>query len=119
MAVQTITVNDFKRGDTPTFRFNFSDPYEGFDWTGITVDCAMTDVQAPEDNTGAAAVRLNQTITVGVDGVAYYEMTLTVTESKALDPGATYVVEAQLKQGGTLVVTPLTVKVKVVQDYII
>lgn len=115
---QTITLPDFKRGDTPTFRFNFTDPYVGFDWSAITLDCALTDETAPTTNAGANAIRLNQTLQTDADG-AYYEFTLTVAESKALTPGGSYMAECQLKQGSTSVATPVTAKVKVLQDYII
>lgn len=115
---QVVTLDPFKRGDTPTFRFSYSNPYAGFDWSGVTLDAAMTDVSAPSDNTGAAAVRLNQTLTPDAQG-AYYEFTLTTTESNALSVGTTYNVECQLKQGGTSVATPATAKVKVLQDYVI
>lgn len=115
---QIVTLDPFKRGDTPTFRFTFSNPYAGFDWSGITLDGAMTSIQAPDDNTGAAAVRLNQSLTTNATG-AYYQFTLTIAESKALTIGAQYTVECQLKQGGTTVATPATAKVKVLQDYVI
>jgi hypothetical protein len=114
----TVTLNPFKRGDTPTFRFEFSNPYTGFDWSGITADCAMTDIENPNDNTGAAATRLNQPLQTSSTG-AYYEFTLTIVESKALAVETQYKVEIQLKQGTTVVVTPVTANVKVLQDYII
>lgn len=114
---KTVTVDPFKRGDTPTFRFSFTNPYAGFDWSLITLDAAMTDVQSPSDNTGAAVLRTNQTLTTDTDG-AHYDFTPTITESKALSV-TDYRIEAQLKQGGTTVATPATVKVKVLQDYII
>lgn len=118
MAASTvISVESFKRGDTPTFRFSFSNPYAGFDWSGISLDGAMTNVQAPSDNTGAAALRSNQALVTDSNG-AHYDFTLTVVESKALIVGD-YKVEVQLKQGTTTVTTPVTVKVKVLQDYII
>ena len=113
----TVTLNSFKLGDTPTFSFQFTNPYIGFDWSVITLDGAMTDVVAPVDNTGAAAVRLTQSLITNSTG-AYYNFTLTPTESNALTAGATYNVEVQLKQGGISVVTPVTAKVKVLQDYV-
>lgn len=114
----TVTLDPFKRGDTPTFYFSFSNPYVGFDWSGITLDGAMTSVQAPADNTGAAALRLNQSLVTDAQG-AHYQFTLTVAESKALTVGAQYEVECQLKQGTTSVATPATAKVKVLQDYVV
>lgn len=114
----SVTLDPFKRGDTPTFLFSFSNPYVGFNWSGITLDVAMTSVIAPADNTGAAAVRLNQSLTTDAQG-AHYQFTLTVTESKALTVSAQYKVEAQLKQGVTSVATPATATVKVLQDWII
>lgn len=114
----TVQLDSFKRGDTPTFLFSFSNPYPGFNWGSITLDAAMTDVTSPNDNTGAAAVRLNQTLTTNAQG-AYYQFTLTVAESKALTVGAKYNVECQLKQGSTSVATPATATVKVLQDYVV
>lgn len=111
-------IDPFKRGDTPVIRFEFESPSSGFDWTGTTLDVAMTDVAQPADNSGAAALRLAQTLTPQTGGV-YYEFLLTVAESKALTPGAKYNVEAQLKQGADSVVTPVTLTVKILQDYII
>jgi hydrogenase maturation factor HypF (carbamoyltransferase family) len=78
----------------------------------------LTDVQAPADNSGADAVRLNQPLQTNANG-AYYEFTLTIAESKSLTVGATYMAEVQLKQSGTVVVTPVTGKTKVLQDYIV
>jgi len=113
----TVSVDSFKRGDTPTFRFSFSNPYAGFDWSGVTLDAAMTNIEAPENNLGAAVLRLNASLTTDSQG-AHYDFTPTIVESKALIVGD-YKIEAQLKQGGTTVATPVTVKVKVLQDYVI
>ena len=115
---QTVALDPFKRGDTPTFRFSFSNPYVGFDWTTVTLDGAMTSVIAPADNTGAAAIRTSQTLVTDAQG-AHYDFTLTIAESKALTVSSQYNVECQLKQSGTSVSTPVTAKVKVLQDYVI
>jgi hypothetical protein len=112
-----ITLNPFKRGDTPNFYFAFTNPYDGFDWSGVTVDAAMTAVVAPTDNTGAAATRIGQPLVTDANG-AHFEFILTPTESNALVIG-NYVVEVQLKESGTQVATPVTAKVKVLQDYVI
>jgi len=112
-----VELDPFKRGDTANFQFSFSNPYVGFNWSTVTLDGAMTDVSAPTDNTGAGAVRLNQVLTTNAQG-AYYNFTLTPTESKALDI-ATYKVECQIKQGGIAVATPTTAKVQVLQDYVV
>jgi hypothetical protein len=114
----TVQLDPFKRGDTPTFDFSYSNPYVGFDWSGITLDAAMTDLTAPADNTGAAATRLAQSMVVDSQG-AHYNFTLTVAESKLLVVGAKYFIEAQLKQGTTSVATPATATVKVLQDYVV
>lgn len=117
MANTVKSLDAFKRGDTPTFRFEFTNPYSGFDWSGVSLDAAMTSASAPNDNTGAGATRLNEALSISTTG-AYYEFTLTITESKALTPNTDYFIEAQLKSGA-LTVTPVTVKVKVLQDYVI
>lgn len=114
----TVNLSPFKRGDTPTFRFQYSNPYAGFDWTSITLDAAMTDVEAPQNNTAAAAVRTDQVLTTDSQG-AYYDFTITILESKALTVGANYNVECQLKQSGVSVATPATAKVKILQDYVV
>lgn len=110
-------LDDLKRGDTAAWRLEFLDPYEGFDWDGVTVDVAMTNEKEPTDNSGAAATRLAQGVTVSDTG-AYYVFTLAEEESKSLEPKKDYIVEAQLRKSGT-VFTPLTLKVKVLQDYVI
>lgn len=115
---ELVKLDSFKRGDTPTFRFGFSDPYPEYDWSGTTIDCTLTSVITPNDNAGAAALRLAQALTDDPNGV-HYAFTLTVIESKALTVGATYKVEAQLKQGSDMVATPVTATVKVIQDYVI
>lgn len=114
----TTDLDPFKRGDTAGFKFHFSNPYVGFDWSAITCDAAITAVQSPTDNTGAVAVRLNQPLIVDDTG-AYYLLQLTVAEAKALVVGATYNTECQLKQGSLYVATPATGVVKALQDYII
>ena len=113
-----VSLDPFKRGDTANFRFQFSNPYIGFDWTSITLDGAMTTIDAPSDNTGAAAVRVGQTLVTDAQG-AHYDFSLTVTESKSLIVDSQYNVECQLKQGATSVATPATGRVKVIQDYVI
>lgn len=110
-------LESFKRGDTPTFRFEFTSPYDGFDWTTITVDAAFTAVEFPTNNSGAAALRLDQPVVEFPTG-AYFEFTLTPTESNALKTETEYKVEAKLKSE-SVVVTPVTCKVRVLQDYII
>jgi len=117
--LKVIQYDPFKRGDTPVFAFQFTPPFDGFDWTTITADIAMTDVSNPVDNTGAAMVRLNQALTVDVSNVASVSAQPTVLESKALTPEAEYKVEIQLKEGSNNVATPITGSVKIVQDYII
>ena len=114
----TVDLKPFKKGDTPTFQLFFKNPSPDFNWAGITIDVAMTDVQAPTTNAGAAAIRLGQSLQVGNGGV-FYDFLLTVAESKALEVGAQYFVEGQLKQGTDIVVTPVTAKVKILQDYIV
>ena len=114
----TVELDPFKRGDTPTFYFSFSNPSVGFDWSTITLDAALTDDTAPTSNSDAAAIRTNQTLTTDSQG-AHYAFTITTTESKALTVGSTYFAEVQLKQSGTSVATPITCKVKVLQDYVI
>jgi len=117
--LKVIQYDPFKKGDTPVFAFQFTPPYVGFDWTTITADIAMTDVSNPSDNTGAAFVRLNQTLTPDVDNIATVSAQPTVLESKALSADTEYKVEIQLKEGSDNVATPITGKVTVVQDYII
>lgn len=119
MALNVVAQLDpFKRGDTANFRFAFSNPYVGFDWTTVSIDGAMTAVDAPSDNSGAVAVRLSQPVVVDAQG-SHYDFTLTVAEAKALVVDAQYNVECQLKQGATSVATPATGRVKVIQDYVI
>lgn len=108
-----------KRGDTPTFMFRYSAPFVGFDWSTVLADFAMTDVNAPNDNTGAGVLRTNVVLTTDSDNKATLTVTPTIAESKALTPSTKYFVEAQLKQSGTLVTTPITGTIKVLQDYII
>lgn len=119
MANKTITYDPFKRGDTPVFLFVYSPPIVGFDWTGITVDLAMTDVEDPLNNAGAAVYRANQTLSIDASNNASVSMQPTVAESKALSPDTNYKVEAQLKSGGDNVTTPVTGTVKILQDYVI
>ena len=110
-------LTDLKRGDTAVWRLDFVEPYEGFGWAGVTVDVALTNIKEPADNEGAAATRMAQTVTTSDTG-AYYVMTLTEEESKALKPNTTYILEAQLRKDN-LVFTPFTAEVKVLQDYVI
>ena len=117
--LKVIQYDPFKKGDTPVFAFQFTPPYEGFDWDTITADIAMTDVSNPVDNVGAAMVRLNQVLTTDVNNIATVSAQLTVAESKALTAETEYKVEIQLKEGGTNVATPITGKVTIVQDYIV
>jgi hypothetical protein len=120
MATQVITYDPFKRGDTAAFTFEFTEPYEGFDWSTVTIDSSMTAVEAPSDNSGAAAIRLNQSLTTDASNTASYTLQLSVSESKSLVPDSTYNVEAQLKESsGTFVTTPITGQVTIVQDYVI
>lgn len=109
----------FKRGDTPQFGFVYTPPFVGFVWTSILVDAAITSVDAPNDNTGASVVRLNQTLTINADNTASFSFGPTIAESKLLTPGSTYKVEVQLKESGVNVATPITGQVDVVQDYVI
>lgn len=118
MALKVITRQPFKRGDTACFLYNFTAPSTGYDWSGVTVDCALTSQDAPSDNTGAAAIRTSQPLTVNADGSASYSFQLTVTESKALVPGTSYIDECQLKQG-VYATTAVTGKTTVAQDYVI
>lgn len=120
MANQKITYDAFKRGDTPVFQFNYTPPSSSFSWTGITADLAITDVEDPANNTGAAAYTADVALTINADNSATVSIQPTVAESKALTPGTTYQVEAQLKDvGGTNVTTPVTGTVKILQDYVI
>lgn len=114
----TVELKPSKKGDTPTFLFAFKNPSPDFDWTGITLDCVMTDVQAPTTNTGAAAIRLDRPLEPTSTG-AEYPFLLTVEEANKLVVGNTYHIEAQLKQDGTIVVTPVTARIKITQDYIV
>ena len=117
--LKVIQYDPFKKGDTPVFAFQFTPPYEGFDWDTITADIAMTDVSNPVNNVGAAMVRLDQDLTVDVNNIATVSAQLTVIESKALTADTEYKVEVQLKEGSTNVATPITGKVTIVQDYIV
>lgn len=120
MANKTIKYDSFKRGDTPVFEFVYSPPTSDFDWSGIVADIAMTEIEAPDNNTGAAVYRANVALTVDGDNKASLSMQPTVFESKALTAGATYKVEAQLKDsGGSNVTTPITGLVNILQDYVI
>lgn len=120
MAVKKIKYDPFKRGDTPMFAFVLKPPIVGWDWIGIIADCAITNVAAPSDNTGAGVLRLNQMLTVNPDNTASFNVQPTVAESKALTAGATYNVEVQLKSDSdTHVATASTGTVLVLQDYVI
>ncbi|RYF61372.1 MAG: hypothetical protein EOO27_02365 [Comamonadaceae bacterium] len=120
MANKVIKYDSFKRGETPTFYFDCSQPYEGFSWTGITGTIVLTNLQSPNDNTGAGVKR--ESINPSVDpatNIATYSMKPTVEESKALLPNITYKVELKLMEGTENVVKPITGEVKVIQDYAI
>lgn len=117
--LKPIKRSPFKRGDTVVFQYDFDPPYVGYDWSNVQLDCAFTDVAAPQNNTGAAATRLNQSLTVNPDGSASFVFQLTHAESLALTAGATYRDECQLKENGTNYLTPITGEVVVKQDYII
>jgi hypothetical protein len=120
MTLRTIKYDSFKRGDTPVFGYTFTAPVDGFVWTGITADFAITDVESPSNNSGAAVVRTNETLTVNSDGSASLSLQPTVEESNAFSPDTEYNVELQLKDsGGSNVATVITGLVKIVQDYII
>jgi predicted membrane-bound spermidine synthase len=120
MATKTVKYDSFKRGDTPIFEFVYSPPYVGFSWTGIVADIAMTDVEDPANNSGAAIYRTAVALTIDGDNNATLSMQPTVAESKALTPEAVYNVEAQLRDAGdTYVTTPVTGTVKIEQDYVI
>lgn len=117
---KTIKYDSFKRGDTPVFVFQFTEPYDGFNWSGITADFAMTKENAPSNNTGASVVRTNVSLTIDGDNNASVTVQSTVNESNALTPNTLYHVEVQLKGNtGTNVATAVTGQVLVVQDYII
>jgi hypothetical protein len=118
MSLKIIKRDSFKRGDTAAFIYQFTQPYAGFNWATVTVDCALTSVEAPTDNS-AAITRLAQTLTVDSSNTASYTFQLTPAESKALIPGTTYIDECQLKQGSTYVTTPVTGSTKIAQDYVI
>lgn len=119
MATKVIKRDEFKRGDTAGFMYVFTEPYAGYDWTNVTIDCSFTAVEAPNDNTGAAATRIDQVLVVDSSNTASYLFQLTETESQSLIPGATYKDECQLKENGTYKITPVTGQTKIVQDYII
>ena len=120
MAGLTVIKRDpFKRGDTPVFRYEFEPPYVGYDWSTVLLDCALTSVDEPTDNAAAAAVRLNQALTVNPDGTAYYLFQLTHAESLTLVPDDTYRDECQLKEGGTNYLTPIQGETVIAQDYVI
>lgn len=115
-----VKLESFKKGDTPIFGFEFDPEDTTFDWTGYTIDCALTSVEAPTDNSGAGASRIGQPLVVDASKVATYDFQLTELESKALAADGEYRIEAQLKDAGSVNVgTPITGKIKVEQDYII
>lgn len=116
---KVIKYASMKRGDTPVFGFQFLKPYDGFNWSVVTADIAMTAEAAPTTNAGAAMLRIGQGLTVDSEGNATVTAQPTPTESQALKPGIEYTVEVQLKQGTTNVTTPVTGKIKVEQDFII
>jgi hypothetical protein len=116
---KTIKRDPFKRGDTVVFVYEFTEPYDGFDWSTVTIDCSLTAVAAPTDNTGAAAVRTGETLDVDTDNTASYSFQLTEEESASLVPGTKYKDECQLRQSGDYLVTPITGETLVKQDYVI
>jgi len=118
-ALKVIKRDPFKRVDTVCFQYLFDPPYVGYDWSVVLLDCAFTNVTAPADNTGAAAVRTNQILTINTDGSAYYLFQLTHAESLALIPGNTYNDECQLKESGTNYLTPIQGQTVISQDYVI
>lgn len=120
MAGLKVTKRDpFKRGDTVCFMYVFDPPYVGYNWSAVQLDCALTMDSSPTANTSAAAVRLNQALTVNPDGSAQYLFQLTHAESSALIPDKTYIDECQLKESGTNYLTPIQGQTVVSQDYII
>ena len=119
MALKIINRPSFYRGDTAAITYKFTEPYSGVDWSGITVDCTLTSVTAPTDNSGAAAIRTAQAVTVNSDNSAYYTFQLTIAESNALVPGTTYIDQCQLKQSGLYVSTAVTGQTKIAQDFVI
>lgn len=118
-ALKIIKRDPFKRGDTVGFMYLFQPPFVGYSWSAVQISCALTDVAAPTDNSGAAATRLNQALTVNSDGSAQFLFQLTHAESLALTPGATYQDECQLIESGTNYLTPIQGQSVVTQDYII
>lgn len=120
MASRPIKRDSFKRGDTANFTYEFTAPYVGYNWSNVLVDCTFTSVDAPSDNTGAAAVRTGQALSVDANNIASYSFQLTAAESNALIPDTTYKDECQLKESsGLYVTTPVTGQTKVEQDYVI
>lgn len=117
--IKPIKRDAFKRGDTQCFTYEFTEPYDGFDWSTVKVNCSFTNVSAPANNAGAAATRLNQSLVVDSDNVATYVFQLTRAESLTLVPGSTYVDECELKENDTYFITPITGESEIVQDYII
>jgi len=118
MSLRIIKRDSFKRGDTASFIYQFTQPYIGFDWSVVTIDCSLTSNTAPTDNTGAI-IRLAQTLTVDVSNTASYTFQLIPAEAATLVPGTTYTDECQLKQGTTYVTTPVTGQTKIAQDFVI
>lgn len=121
MATKQIQYESFKRGDTPTFRFDLEPPTDqpAYDWSGTTADMSITRIENPGDNTAAGVYRPNVSLTVGTGNIATVSMQPTIVESKALSPGENYFVEIQLKEGGVNVITPISGTVLVEQDYVI
>lgn len=119
MSLKIIKRDSFKRGDTASFVYQFTQPYAGFNWSAVTIDCVLTATDAPNDNSSAAITRLGQALTVDSSNTASYTFQLTPAESKALIPGITYIDECQLKQGTSYVTTPVTGQTKIAQDYVI
>jgi hypothetical protein len=118
-SLKVIKRNPFKRGDTACFQYVFTQPYAGFNWATVTIDCALTTAAAPTDNTTAAITRIAQPLSVDTSNTATYNFQLTPSESAGLIPGTTYTDECQLKQGGIYVTTPVTGQTQIAQDYVI
>lgn len=117
--LRVIKMDSFKKGDTPVFEFNFSAPFDGFSWTGVVADMALTNVSAPTNNAGAGMVRTGISVTDNGDGTGTVSEQITAVESAALVVSP-YKIEVQLKDGGGAnIATAATGKLTVVQDYVI
>lgn len=118
-AAKIIKRDSFKRGDTVCFQYLFQPPFAGYDWTQVRVNCALTAQTAPNDNTLAAAVRTNQSLTINTDASAYFLFQLTHAESAALTVGTTYTDECQMIENSTNYLTPIQGQSTVAQDFYI